>query len=292
MGMRIFTRLSLIVVPLCLTVSCGVASGSGPVVLEPVPGWTAPAEPTGAQPTGAGSRPGSIDPEAVRRAAVDAEPDTVLGAVVVDRVTGTLPLAIDSDRQFRSASLVKLLIAIDAVERDADEQDRERLATMLTLSDDMLASAFWMSGGGPDIVRRTSAAIGLTGTEPPDDPGRWGETLLTPADVARVYDHVLRLPAADRDLIVDALARTPRVAADGFDQHFGIPDGLASPWAVKQGWGNNDTTEVLHSTGLAGPQWRYIVVLLTEHPRAARWSDSARAVTSAAAALHGHLPGI
>lgn len=233
-----------------------------------------------------------IDPAAVLRAAAGAEPDTVLGAVVVDRAAGTQPLSVAGDRQFRSASLVKLLIAIDAVERGVDDQDRERLAIMLTHSDDAMASEFWVTGGGPDIVSRTSDTIGLTGTEPPEDPGQWGEVLLTPADVARVYDHVLRLPDADRDLIVDALADTPRVAADGFDQHFGIPDGLASPWAVKQGWGNNETATVLHSTGLAGPDWRYIVVVLTEHPLDADWSASARSVTAAAATLHGQLPGI
>ena len=281
-------RRLLVALPLSLIVSCGVASGgaaSGGAVIAPEPSVLASAEPR-AEP------PSQIDPEAVLRAAAGAEPDTVLGAVVVDRAADTQPLSVAGDRQFRSASLVKLLIAIDAVERGVDDQDRERLAIMLTHSDDAMASAFWVTGGGPDIVSRTSDTIGLTGTDPPEDPGQWGEVLLTPADVARVYDHVLRLPDADRDLIVNALADTPRVAADGFDQHFGIPDGLASPWAVKQGWGANETAAVLHSTGLAGPDWRYVVVVLTEHPLDADWSASARSVTAAAATLHGQLPGI
>jgi hypothetical protein len=100
------------------------------------------------------------------------------------------------------------------------------------------------------------------------------------------------MSTADRTLIVDALAQAPQVAADRFDQYFGIPDGLPAPWAIKQGWGNNDTAMVLHSTGLVGPDWRYVVVLLTEHPLGSGWGTSAESVTSAAASLQRLLPGL
>jgi hypothetical protein len=126
---------------------------------------------------------------------------------------------------------------------------------------------------------------------PPEVASQWGEVVVTPRDLVSIYRHLLELPPADRSLLLGALGRAPRQAADGFDQHFGIPDGLDGPWAVKQGWGSNDRAMVLHSAGLVGPGLRYVVVLLTEHPLGAGWARGARSVTAAAAALHRGLPG-
>jgi hypothetical protein len=110
--------------------------------------------------------------------------------------------------------------------------------------------------------------------------------------MVRVYQYVMNdMPTEDRELIVDALGRAPQYAADDFDQYFGIPDGLDLQWAIKQGWGNNDHAMVLHSSGLVGAQWRYVVVLLTEHPLGSGWRTSANSVTAAAGALAGKLPG-
>jgi len=106
-----------------------------------------------------------------------------------------------------------------------------------------------------------------------------------------VYQYVMNnLPPEDHTLVVDALAQAPQYAADEFDQYFGIPDGLNVQWAIKQGWGNNAHAMVLHSTGLVGANWRYVVVLLTEHPLGSGWKTSAASVTAAAGALNGALP--
>jgi hypothetical protein len=135
-------------------------------------------------------------------------------------------------------------------------------------------------------VTRTSARLGLIGTRPPSIPGQWGDVLLTASDVVRIYDFILtELPAAQRDLIVSALAGAPRKASDGFDQYFGIPDGIGGSWAIKQGWSNSRSDIALHSTGLVGEGWRYIVVLLTEHPLGISWTTGARSVTAGAKAL-------
>jgi hypothetical protein len=298
-------RWLLVAVPLSLTASCGaVNAASRPEPVPPAPriAIEEPSQtptPTPTPPPKKAPPPEPAPREArpiasavVESAARKVEPNTTVGAVVLDREGGGKPLAVNPDRQFRSASLVKLLIAVDALEQGADQEDRQRLARMLAASDDDVASSYWVLGGRPDIVLRMSVQIGLTGTEPPEDPGMWGEVLLTPNDVARIYQYVLAMPAPDRTLIVDALAQAPRVADDGFDQYFGIPDGLRTSWAIKQGWGNNSSAMVLHSTGLAGPNWRYIVVLLTEHPLGSGWQTSAESVTAAAASLHGHLPGV
>ncbi|MBM7772373.1 D-alanyl-D-alanine carboxypeptidase [Actinokineospora baliensis] len=209
-----------------------------------------------------------------------------VGALVIDRDTRTEVAAVQPDRQFRSASLVKLLIAIDVLASGADAATRKRITTMLSRSDDDIASALWVRQGGAELVTRTARRLGLRATEPPGIVGRWGDVLLTARDVALVYEYVLTL---EDPLIVDALAAASPKAADGFDQYFGIPDGLSAEWAVKQGWSNSTNDIVLHSTGLVGPHWRYIVVLLTEHPLRTRWTTAANSVTAAARVLDPYL---
>ncbi len=232
-----------------------------------------------------------LDAKAMLAAARTVEPNTTLGAVVHDRVTGATVLSVEADRQFRSASLVKLMIAIDVLDRGASESEREQLHRMLSASDDDIASAFWVQSG-PDLIPRVVALVGLRSTEAPELAGKWGEVKVTPNDMLRVYQYVMdRMQPRDRALVVDALAYAPEYAADDFDQYFGIPDGLDAQWAVKQGWGNNDHAMVLHSTGLVGEGWRYVVVLLTEHPLGSGWRTSADSVTAAASELSGTLPG-
>ncbi|GLZ41045.1 hypothetical protein Acsp05_46690 [Actinokineospora sp. NBRC 105648] len=229
--------------------------------------------------------PAAFDPKAVTVAVRGVAKQATVGIVVFDRTTGTELLSVLADRQFRSASLVKLLIAIDVLADGADAATRKRVAMMLRLSDDGTASAFWMTQGGSALVTRTARVIGLRGTRPPTNPRQWGDVLLTARDVLRIYEYVLRLPTADRELVVDALASAPRQAADGFDQHFGIPDGISVEWAIKQGWSNSARDIVVHSTGLVGPGWRYVVVLLTEHPLSTRFAVATRAVTAGARVL-------
>jgi hypothetical protein len=295
------------VVGVAVTVgACGVrpTAGAGdPVILAapapesapPLPVTTVPAEtpaPVAEPAPGPGGSGAAIDPAGLEEAARDVEPNTTLGAVVFDRVTGGFPVSLNGDRQFRSASLVKLMIAIDVLDRGATEEERTRVARMLSVSDDRIASAFW-SAGAPGLVTRVVRLAGLQSTEAPEMAGRWGEVKLTANDVVRVYQYLLNdLPPADHTLVMDALAQAPQYAADDFDQYFGIPDGLNTQWAIKQGWGNNDSTMALHSTGVIGLRSRYVVVLLTEHPLGSGWRTSASSVTAAARALDGRLEGV
>jgi len=301
--------LAVVIGMAAMTSACGVrpgATAAEPVINPPTtststPSATTPSEapsPVAAPtmspvPTNPNGLP--IDPQAMVAAATNVEPNTTLGATVYDRFQDQVLLSVNPDRQFRSASLVKLLIAIDALNQGADEDTRQKIARMLSLSDDNLASLLWVRGGGAALVPRVAALIGLQSTEPPEAAvsGQWGEVKLTANDMVRVYQYVMdRLAPADHTLVVDALAQAPEYAADEFRQYFGIPDGLNTQWAIKQGWGNNSSAMVLHSTGLVGPEWRYLVILLTEHPLGSGWTRAARSVTAAAAALVGQLAGV
>ena len=85
--------------------------------------------------------------------------------------------------------------------------------------------------------------------------------------------------------ILGALSDAPKIAADGSDQYFGIPDGMPNTtWAIKQGWGTSDSQAVMNNTRLIGIDSRYIVMILTSAPER---SDSAlpEVVTAEASAL-------
>lgn len=212
-------------------------------------------------------------------------PDANVGLEVYDRDNGTTVLAHDPDRQFPSASVVKLLIALDALSPQAPAQVRDQVREMLSRSDDAVASALWDADGGPAIVTRMAARIGLDSTQPPADPTQWGDTSTTARDVVSTYRYIMdRLPGEQRSLVLDALTNAPQQAADGWDQYFGIPDGLPGvPHAIKQGWMTEGDDTILHTTGLVGDHHRYVVVLLTSVPADA--PTATKAITAGAAAL-------
>lgn len=168
---------------------------------------------------------------------------------VYDRQNRTFTATRNPHAPFRSASVVKLLIALDElVQHDpvldleqatTDEQRQEILAlrAMLRGSWDHAASAFWVRNGFTDVIDRMTALIGLAETAPPAQRGVWGYTVTTAADVVRIYDYLLdEAPVAYRDFIVGNLYAASRCAEDGRDQSFGIPQAFARPHGVKQGW--------------------------------------------------------
>jgi len=194
-------------------------------------------------------------------------PDAQVGFEVFDRQNNTVLTSQDADRQFSSMSVVKLLIALDVLARNnwvtPDDATRQQLHQMLAGSDDDIANRLWTANGGPTIVTRMIGQLGLTGTQPPEDPSRWGDTLITPHDMVTVYRYLTdQPPILARDLLLSALTTAPQIAADGFDQYFGIPAGMPrTTWAIKQGWGTSGAQATMHSTGLVGDDLRYVVVV-------------------------------
>ncbi|MCX4097018.1 serine hydrolase [Nocardia sp. alder85J] len=232
------------------------------------------------------------------QSAIDlAAPGSQVGIEVVDTSTGAELASLDPDQQFYTASVVKLLIALDAMERhdpaspQADPEVTQQVRDMLTASDDGIADELWVADGGVDIVTRMAQQIGLPGTVPPDDPGQWGETRTTPRDVVAIYRYIdSTAPEAERQVIMDALEHVNEISADGTDQFFGIPAALPGvAWAVKPGWMALNSSTTLNSTGLIaarpGEPLRYIVVVLTSQPADIGWNAGGAALTSGVSVL-------
>ncbi|HWO66474.1 MAG TPA: serine hydrolase [Umezawaea sp.] len=205
-----------------------------------------------------------------------------LGVVMRDLDTGTDLFAHNPDQGFDSASLVKILIALDALENQ--DEPEATVVRMLSTSDDDEASRMWSAGGGRRIVATWAEEIGMVGTSPPKNPNQWGDTLTTAADVALLYQYLLKAP--NGAVVLKGLDGMTDYGQDGFDQRFGIPAAAGDRrWAVKQGWSCCAGHRTLHSTGLVGPDHRYVVVVLTGQP-AGTGAASARArVTDIAAFL-------
>ena len=229
---------------------------------------------------------------AVQQAMQAVLPNVQVGFEVFDRQTDTVLISQNAGQQFASMSVVKLLIAVDALARDnwvtPDNATQQEIHQMLADSDDEIADRLWTADGGPTIVTRMAGLLGLTGTQPPDDPGEWGDTKITPQDMVTVYRYVTdQLPTPDRDLVLGALTSAPPIAADGFNQYFGIPDGMPhTTWAIKQGWGTSGSQAVMNSTGLVGTDLRYVVVVLAS-ASADSYSTVPAVVTAGASVLAG-----
>ncbi|GID94293.1 SH3 domain-containing protein [Amorphoplanes digitatis] len=236
------------------------------------------------------------------------------GVAVFDRQTGAFTEQLNIDMQFRSASVVKLLIALDFLwlrgpDYAVPSADRTRLDAMLRGSDDAAASYFWAGNGYEQVINRMVPRLGLRNTAPPPaaQRGYWGYTAITAGDVVRVYRYLLdSAPPAVRQFIMDDLRQSTRCAADSYDQNFGIPSVFARPRAVKQGWsgfgdapmtctggsatrvtaaGVDLVREALHTTGTVGSDDRAIVVVLTLHPDGTPYAKAYNALTGIARSL-------
>ncbi|MEV8638221.1 hypothetical protein AB0395_41870 [Streptosporangium sp. NPDC051023] len=179
------------------------------------------------------------------------------GYVVFDRQMGRVTAQRDAHRRFRSASVVKIMIAIDYLESHGSVpgNDLALLRKMLRVSDDDAATSFWRRGGQGRIVERMARKLRLTDTAPPpaDKPGFWGYTSLSAMDVARTYRYLLdgAAPRVSR-LVLGHLRNAEQCGSDGFDQYFGIPRAVPRPWAVKQGWSGYGSTPPIRCVPAAG----------------------------------------
>ncbi|MEV6448218.1 hypothetical protein [Amycolatopsis sp. NPDC051716] len=210
-----------------------------------------------------------------------------LSVLVHDRRSGRDLVSHQPDVTYPAASLVKLLIALEALRQG---EPAGVVAGMLSRSDDEIAGRLWAQLGGPAIVTGWAARIGLTSTRPPAEPGRWGSTLVSAADVVRCYRYLLdAAPAATRQIVLRALESAARRGADGFEQLFGVPAAVtATDWAVAQSWSCCDPGRDVHTSGVVGDR-RYVVVVLTAQPAATSRAIATQRVTAVVKALAGPL---
>ncbi len=164
------------------------------------------------------------------------------GYVLFDRESGTVTAQLNEAKPFRSASLVKLLIALDYLNTQGslDEVPNEDLAaleSMLRSSNDVVTRDFWQEAGRTAVIDRMVPLLDLEHTHPSDDPDFWGYTAMSASDVVKTYQVLLN---GDENgfgrFVIDNLHRSTQCSADGRDQYFGIPRAVPPPFAVKQGW--------------------------------------------------------
>ncbi|WUO60213.1 hypothetical protein OG960_23155 [Streptomyces sp. NBC_00280] len=184
-----------------------------------------------------------------RAAQAEVPAGVTAGVAVFDRTTGTFTERLNETMRFRSASVVKLLIALDHLRtrdpRTLSTADRTRLDSMLRSSDDNAASYYWSLGGRTAIIDRTVTQLGLadTANPPAGYEDYWGYVALSAADTVRIYRYILDTASAPvRDYVMGNLRQPTRCGTDGFDQQFGIPGSFERPWSVKQGWSGFGST--------------------------------------------------
>lgn len=244
---------------------------------------------------------------AVEAAQVAAAPSTELGVAVLDRVTGEVAVGDRGEEPFYTASLAKLVVVLDILDRRraglaVPDDALDLIRRALGPSDDDAMNALWTRFDGPGAAARVSAELGLLATTAPPDPSQWGQMTVSATDVVRIYAHVLdRLPPADRELVVDSLAAAPAIATDGFDQAFGLlsPEVRQEADVVaKQGWmccfpapdAQATRQYYLHSAAAVGAQQRFLVVLLSRIPSGPGWDPARAELTTVALAAVGALP--
>jgi hypothetical protein len=232
---------------------------------------------------------------AVDAAQAKAAESTQLAVAVLDRDTGELAVGGRGNEPFYTASLSKLVVIVDVLDRRrleglaVSDADLALIRRALGPSDDSAMSALWDRFDGVGAVGRVRERLSLEGTSAPRRAGEWGEVEVTAADYVRIWRYILdEMPAEDRDLLITAMDAAPPVARDGFDQSFGLlspavrgPDG---PGAVaKQGWMCCFSGQYyLHSAGAVGADKRFVVALLTREPRARGWAAARTELTGIA----------
>lgn len=194
----------------------------------------------------------------------------------------------DGTETFPTASVVKLLIAIDVLRATGGgPKTAATVQKMLSLSDDDIATDLWVHYGAAGIVTSMKALINLPSLSPPDNPGTWGSTRIDAFDVARIWRYILDVaPPSVQIPILAGTGAAKEIAAGGFRQYFGIPDGLPeSTWWIKQGWGTSRGRRIVNTTGVIGDNKDSILVMLTSHSLAVGYPEATESVTRGVAAL-------
>ncbi|WP_432837225.1 hypothetical protein [Dactylosporangium sp. CA-092794] len=221
----------------------------------------APSAPASVDPTPGEVQSLGVAASSPAATAVPVPAGVTAGIVIYDRQAGAYLVQQRASWRFRSASLVKLLIALDyfwnkGPSYSVPAADQPKLEIMLRSSDDSAATGFWKAAGQRDVVTRMVQRLGLqdTALPPASQPGYWGYTAVSAGDLVRIYRYILeKAPAPVREFILSNLHATTKCGTDHYDQSFGIPSTFKQPRAAKQGWsgfGDNPATPCVAGAGL------------------------------------------
>lgn len=270
------TRAAQVAAGLVLVLAVGsgcAAAGTADPGSDPSASARAPdAEPRMAEPDMAESDP-LLQTRIDEATMLAAEQGITVGIAVLDRETGEeIANGEAAMTPVLGASIVKLFLAESLLFRQRNSDfalppvDRVLLEAMLIASDDAATDSLYDRYDGDAMVVDVATRYELDGVAPTTQAGEWELTSMAALDVVRFYAGFLdTAPAADRNYLLDLLRRTAMIAADEFDQFFGIPAALPDEeWAIKQGWMCCPReTSHLHTTGILGTDSRYAVAILS-----------------------------
>ncbi|MDD7937110.1 hypothetical protein PHK61_01610 [Actinomycetospora lutea] len=258
-------------------------------LLQQIPGGTEPVESVG--PAAAPEAP-RVDLASAVSAAEEAgaRRGATVGVAAVDIATGELAPGSGGEERFDTASLAKLFVVVDMLQRQRDgemtlnQRDLRLVHAALTVSSDPAMNALWTQYDGPGAISRVAQALDLEDTSAPEDSSQWGEVQTSARDMVKLLRHVqVDLPPQDRDLVLGAMGQAPRTAGDGFDQGYGFLDG-GTP--VKQGWMCCIASRAeVHSVAVI--EGRYMVAVMSSQPPG--YDQARRIVSAAAGAVRDHL---
>ena len=268
---------------------------------------TTPAADPAADPTDAARAPASAASASASASASAAAALAAVGAAAT-AADGTIEVVVlaadgstllsggDADQPIATASLVKLLVVQQLLERDEagtltlTAADRALMARAVEASDDEAMDELWVDFGGSALVTAAATEFGLTGTATTEVPGQWGQATTTAADyaafLAALPDH---LSPADAATLTGWTQSTTDEAADGFDQDYGVRSAAVlatGAVAAKQGWMCCvDARRQVHSAGVLADG--RVVVLLGDFSSGTSWATARAALDSAAQAVVG-----
>ena len=204
---------------------------------------------------------------------------------MLDRTTGELAVGDRGHERFYTASLAKLIVIVDVLDRRRTEGLKVTDADLQLFAAGARAERRQRDERAVGEVRRAraparvSARLGLEGTAAPRRTGQWGEVEVTAADYATLWKYVLDDMPADGPRTADLghggrtvdregrlrPGRSGLLSSD--DPRRRVPGAVA-----KQGWMCCFSGQYyLHSAGVVGPEKRFVVVLLTRQPRTKGW---------------------
>lgn len=192
-----------------------------------------------------------------------------IGIAVYDTRSGRVYGGGDDRGTFASESVVKTMIATRLlVQGRMHGTTASRAWRMITRSDDAIASSFYGSVGGDNLINWVKRRYHVWNLgSPPTRANWWGNTHITPRGLVTFYARVKR----DRRVgpwLLSAMHHAKPYGSDGTYQFFGLPSATRGA-AVKQGWGADyddwGRSADFNTTGFVNRD-RYAVAILARGP--------------------------